>query len=78
MAIFKKTIEFHWNQSEYYLSEMLRMHWDLIKILPMITKIAHDLWSHPFLQRGVTEVLHMHTSGCLMVDMQYLDHLWDS
>ena len=33
----KKTIEFHWSQSEYYLSEMLSKHWDVLKILPMIT-----------------------------------------
>ena len=35
----KKTIDFHWIQSKHYLSEMLGKHWDLIKILPMTTKI---------------------------------------
>ena len=35
----KKTINFHWSQSKYYLSEMLSKHWDLFKILPKITKL---------------------------------------
>ena len=32
----KETIDFHWIQSKYYLSETLCKHWDLLKILPMI------------------------------------------
>ena len=50
----KKTITFHWIQFEYYLSEMLSKHWDLIKILPMIAKLlmtlfprSQHLWKHP-------------------------------
>ena len=35
----KKTIDFHWIQSKHYLSEMLSKHWDLIKILPIITNL---------------------------------------
>ena len=35
----KKTIDYHWIQSKHYLSEMLIKHWDLIKILPMTTKL---------------------------------------
>ena len=35
----KKTINFHWIQSKYDLSEMLSKHWDLLKILPMITNL---------------------------------------
>ena len=34
-----KAIEFHWSQSEYYLSGKLSIHWDLIKILLMIAKL---------------------------------------
>ena len=36
----KKIIDFHWIQSKYYLSDMLSKHWDLIMILPMITKLV--------------------------------------
>ena len=54
----KKTIDFHWIQSKHYLNEMLRKHWDLYKILPMITKLlmalvpplcsqGQHLWKHP-------------------------------
>ena len=32
----KETIDFHWIQSKYYLSETLCKRWDLLKILPMI------------------------------------------
>ena len=35
----KKTIDFHWIQSKYNLSEMLSKHWDPFKILQMITKL---------------------------------------
>ena len=35
----KKTNNFNWIQSKYFLSEMLSKHWDLLKILPMITKL---------------------------------------
>ena len=35
----KKTINFHWIQYKQHLSEMLSKHWDLIKILPMITNL---------------------------------------
>ena len=35
----KKTIISNWIQSNLYLSEMLSKHWDLFKILPMITNL---------------------------------------
>ena len=35
----KRTIDFHWIQSKHHLIEMLRKHWDLIKILKMITNL---------------------------------------
>ena len=35
----KKNTNFHSIQSKYYLSEMLSNHWDLPKILPMITNL---------------------------------------
>ena len=35
----KQTIDIHWIQSSYYLSDMLSKHWDLFKILPMITNL---------------------------------------
>ena len=35
----KKTIDFHWIQSKYYLSEILSKYWDLIMILSIITKL---------------------------------------
>ena len=35
----KKTINFHWIQANYYHSEMLSKHWDLYKILLMITNL---------------------------------------
>ena len=35
----KRTIDSHWIQSNYYLSEMLSKHWDLFKFLPMITNM---------------------------------------
>ena len=46
----QKTIDFHWIQSKYCLSEMLSKHWDHIKILHMITKllITCVMWSHQF------------------------------
>ena len=35
----RKTIDLRWIQFKYYLSEMLSKHWDLLKILPMITNL---------------------------------------
>ena len=35
----QKTIDFRWSQSNYCLSEMMSKHWDLIKILPMTTRL---------------------------------------
>ena len=44
----KKTIDFYLIQSNHYLSEMLSKHWDLIKILPMITNLLRTHGSTPF------------------------------
>ena len=44
----KKTIYFHLIQSNYYLSEMLSKYWDLIKILPRISKLHMTYGSTPF------------------------------
>ena len=44
----KKTIDFHFNPSNHYLSEILSKHWDLIKILPMITNLLMTYGSTPF------------------------------
>ena len=44
----KKTINFHWIQSKYCHSEMLSKHWDLPKILPMITNLLMTYGSTPF------------------------------
>ena len=38
-AIAGKIIDFHWMQSEYNLSDMLSMHWEHIKIFPMIQEL---------------------------------------
>ena len=35
----RKTIDFYWIQSKQYLNEILSNHWDLNKILPMITNL---------------------------------------
>ena len=44
----KMTIDFHLIQSNHYLSEILRKHWDHIKILPMITNLLMTYGSTPF------------------------------
>ena len=48
MFLLKKTIDFHLIQSNCYISEMLSKHWDLIKILPMITNLLMTYGSTPF------------------------------
>ena len=47
----KKTINFHWFRSKYYLSGMLSKHWDL-KILPMITKLLMTCGPTPLFLRS--------------------------
>ena len=44
----QKTISFHFIQSNHYLSEMLSKHWEIIKILPMITNLLMTYGSTPF------------------------------
>ena len=44
----KKTIDFHLILSNYYLSEMLSKHWNLLKTLPMITNLLMTYGSTPF------------------------------
>ena len=48
----KKTIDFHWIQSKHYLSEMLGKHWDLIKILLMITNLLMTCDPTPLIPRS--------------------------
>ena len=48
----KKTINFHWIQSKYYHSEMLSKHWDLPKILPMITNLLMTCGPTPVIPRS--------------------------
>ena len=43
-----KTIDFHLIESNHYLSEMLSKHWDLIRILPMITNLLMTCGSTTF------------------------------
>ena len=44
----KKTVDFHSIQSNHYLSEILSKHWEIIKILPMITNLLMTYGSTPF------------------------------
>ena len=48
----KRTIDFHWIQSKHNLSEMLGKHWDLIKILPMITNLLMTCCPTPLIPRS--------------------------
>ena len=48
----KKTVNFHWIQSKYGLSEMLSKHWDLLKILPMITNLLMTCGPTPVMPRS--------------------------
>ena len=48
----KKTINSHWIHSKYYLSEMMSKHWDLLKILPMITNLLMTCGPTPLFPRS--------------------------
>ena len=54
-AIAAKIIDFHWIQSKYNLSDMLSMHWELIKIFAMIIKFLITCGPITLIQRSATE-----------------------
>ena len=54
-AIAAKIMDFHWIQSEYNLSDMLRRHWEHNKIYPMIQKLLITCGPITLIPRSVTE-----------------------
>ena len=54
-AIAAKIMDFHWIQSEYNLSDMLRRHWEHNKIYPMIQKLLITCGPITLIPRSTTE-----------------------